>query len=376
MMTLQRAVYSEQQLYEVMVGFWSDHFSIFHYKSRCEYLKTIDDREVIRKHALGKFGDLLKASAHSPAMLFYLDNVLNEKSHPNENYAREIMELHTLGVYGGYTEDDIKEVARCFTGWHINEGGEFVFVEGEHDQGEKTVLGHTIPARGGKSDGDRVLDILIDHPSTRRYVSAKLVRRFVADDPPAALVDACVQTWEASDGDIKAVVRTILTSAEFAAAPPKLKRPFELAVSLLRALNANVNGNNMNIMQHLIRMGQRPFAWPTPDGYPDTAVEWSRNMLHRWNFGLDILANAVPGIAVDWRDLAERGKTDNDAQRILQFYGRLLLGRDLLPQDEQSIWQFALGTDGKPPDMSSDRGHQEMEQVLGLVVASPAFQWR
>ncbi|MBI5959737.1 MAG: DUF1800 domain-containing protein, partial [Chloroflexi bacterium] len=195
---LVRAVYSDRQLYEVMVGFWSDHFSLYHYKDEVAMLKTADDREVIRKHALGHFGDLLRASAHSPAMLIYLDNVLNEKSHPNENYAREIMELHTLGVEGGYTEQDVQEVARCFTGWSVDGRGEFEFKDEWHDPGEKTVLGHVITAGGGKDDGDRVLDILIDHPNTARFVCTKLARRFISDDPPAGVIDSCVASWQAT----------------------------------------------------------------------------------------------------------------------------------------------------------------------------------
>ncbi len=374
LMTLQRALYSERQLYEVMVGFWSDHFSIYHFKDKTHFLKTLDDREVIRQHALGKFGDLLRASAHSPAMLFYLDNVLNEKSHPNENYAREIMELHTLGVTGGYTEQDIQEVARCLTGWSINGSGEFEFKDELHDYGEKTVLGQVISGERGKSDGDAVLDILINHPSTSRYVCTKLVRRFVADDPPPAMVEACVQTWQTHDGDIRQVLRTLLTHPEFENAPPKLKRPFELVTSLLRGLNASFDGN-AELIYLLQRMGNRPFAWTTPDGYPDTAPEWSGGMLHRWNFALDTLANKIPGVKADIWEIAERGKVDKDARDMLRFFGRLLLHRDLTPTDEQTIWQF-VASDGNSPNLKNESGRQIMVEALGLLAASPAFQWR
>lgn len=367
--TLQRALYSERQLYEVVVGFWSDHFSIYHFKEEVHFLKTVDDREVIRKHALGKFSDLLKASAHSPAMLRYLDNTQNEKSHPNENYAREIMELHTLGVDGGYTEQDIREVARCLTGWSMTDNGDFEFRSEWHDDDEKTVLGHTIPAGGGKADGDRVLNILLDHPSTPHFVCTKLVRRFVSDDPPPAMVDACVQTWHSTGGDMREVIRTLLTHPDFDKAPPKLKRPFELVVSLLRGVNASWDGSK-NLLNLLQTMGHRPFGWTTPDGYPDTAPEWSGNMLHRWNFVLDGLANKISGVSVDVWELAERGKVDKDAREMLRFFGRLLLNHDLSPTDEQTIWQAV----GAPPNLKKDK--DRMLEALGLLAASPAFQWR
>lgn len=365
LMTLQRALYSKRQLYEVMVGFWSDHFSIYHFKEEVHFLKTVDDKEVIRKHALGKFGDLLKASAHSPAMLRYLDNTLNEKSHPNENYAREIMELHTLGVTGGYTEQDIQEVARCLTGWSMNSRGEFEFKDELHDYGEKTVLGQTIPAGNGKEDGDRVLEILIHHPSTAHYVCAKLVRRFVADEPPANMVNACVETWQAKAGDIRSVIRTLFNHPEFDSAAPKLKRPFELVTSLLRGFNASYDGST-ELLYLLQTMGNRPFSWVTPDGYPDTAPEWSGGMLHRWNFGLDVVANKIPGVKVDIWELAERGKANKDAREMLRFFGRLLLNHDLNPTDEQTIWQY----------ISDAPNLKKIQDALGLLVASPVFQWR
>ena len=219
--TLVRAAFSERQLYEVMVGFWSDHFSIYHFKDQVAMLKTVDDREVIRPHALGSFGDLLSASAHSPAMLVYLDNVVNEKSHPNENYAREIMELHTLGVDGGYTEQDVQETARAFTGWSVNHNGEFTYIDEWHDYGPKTILGQTVRADGGKEDGNRVLEILINHPSTAQFVCTKLARRFVADDPPPTLVASCTDTWQGTNGDIRSVLKTLFTHPEFVSAPPR-----------------------------------------------------------------------------------------------------------------------------------------------------------
>ncbi|RMF79711.1 MAG: DUF1800 domain-containing protein [Chloroflexi bacterium] len=362
-MTLVRAVYSERQLYEVMVGFWSDHFNIYHFKGDTANLKTVDDREVIRPHALGNFGDMLRASAHSPAMLVYLDNVANEKSHPNENYAREIMELHTLGVDGGYTEHDIKEVARCFTGWSINERGEFIFISNWHDFDEKRVLGHIIRSDDGVSDGDRVLDILLEHPATPRFVCTKLVRRLVADDPPESIVDAAVRAWRGNNGDIAPVLRAIFTHPEFETAPPKLKRPYELLVSLLRVTNASYNGDN-GAINRLDQLGHRPFGWPTPDGFPDTALEWTGNQLGRWNLMIDAFTGSLPGINIDVEALADVGRVHIDDVEALNYFGRLLLKRDLLP-NEVMILRDVAETDTL-----------QAREVLGLLAASPAFQWR
>ncbi len=219
-----RAVYSNRQLEEQLDDFWFNHFNVFADKGADRYLVTEYERDAIRPHVLGKFRDLLEATAKSPAMLFYLDNWQSvgpnapqprgqgnkAKRGLNENYGRELMELHTLGVDGGYTQKDVTEVARCFTGWTINQpqrGGKFVFNPRLHDNGEKVVLGVTIPAGGGESDGEKVLDILAHHPATAHFISKKLAMRFVADDPPAALVDRMAETFLKTDGDIRQVMR-------------------------------------------------------------------------------------------------------------------------------------------------------------------------
>lgn len=344
--TVIRQVYSQRHLHEVMVNFWSDHFSIYHEKEGVRRLKTVDDREVIRPHALGTFRDLLTASAHSPAMLVYLDNVLNEKSHPNENYAREIMELHTLGVNGGYSEADVLEVARCFTGWSVGDNGAFEFKPDWHDDGAKTVLGQSIPAGGGKADGDRVLQILLDHPNTARYVSTKLVRRFVADDPPPQAVDACVTTWRETDGDIAAVLRTLLHHDAFWNAPPRLKRPLQYAVSTLRATNARVRGSAA-LLDWLERMGQRPFNWATPDGFPDVQSAWLGGLVQRWNFAIAAVNGDIEGVMIPLAALAAH---DLPA---------LLLNRPLSDAE-----RAALPANPTPQD------------TLTTILTSPAFQWR
>jgi uncharacterized protein (DUF1800 family) len=303
-------------------------------------------------------------------MLVYLDNVLNEKSHPNENYAREIMELHTLDVEGGYTEQDIQEVARCLTGWSVDRRGGFEYRSEWHDDGEKVVLGHVIPSGGGKGDGDRVLAILIDHPSTAQFVCTKLVRRLVADDPPANLVADCVTTWQATGGDLRQVVQTIFTHSEFPPAPLKLKRPFELLVSLLRATNAQYDGSS-DVIYRLDRLGHRPFGWITPDGYPDTALEWSGNLLGRWNLCLDVLNGEQSGVDIDFGDLVKLGQESSASDDALQFFGRLFLKRDLEVAEARALIQAAGGK-----SLAWDSERADIQNMVGVLAASPAFQWR
>src|SRR5690348_2399206 len=247
---ITRAVLSERQLEEVMVDFWFNHFNVYAQKGAVRWMVPAYEREAIRPHALGRFRDLVRATARHPAMLFYLDNWLSTRADLvlprgpnagrtmglNENYARELMELHTLGVDGGYTQQDVVEVARCFTGWTINapaQGGGFTFNERTHDNGEKTVLGVTIPAGGGKEDGEQVLDILASHPATARFISRELAQRFVADDPPPALIDRMAKTFRETGGDIRAVLATMFNSKEFfsqGAYRAKVKTPFEMIV--------------------------------------------------------------------------------------------------------------------------------------------------
>jgi uncharacterized protein (DUF1800 family) len=230
---LLRAVYSNRQLYELVVDFWENHFSVNGNKDADRLLLTGFDRDAVRPFAFGRFRDLLGAVAHSPAMLFYLDNWQSSvvKKYPatkdkperqtggiNENYARELMELHTLGVDGGYTQKDVQEVARCFTGWTIrkpNEEGTFVFNPAAHDNGEKIVLGQKIPAGGGIADGERVLDILAKHPSTARFVITKLARRFYGDDPPPKVIDTAAQVFLRTNGSIRETLRSLIASRHF-----------------------------------------------------------------------------------------------------------------------------------------------------------------
>jgi uncharacterized protein (DUF1800 family) len=300
-----RAVHSERQLQEVMTDFWFNHFNIFWGKGADRWLTTDFEMNVIRPNAMGKFKDLLMATAKSPAMLFYLDNFQSTSLRGiNENYARELMELHTMGVDGGYTQKDVQEVARAFTGWSI-EGprrtGTFIFRPRVHDPGEKLVLGHRINA-GGIKDGEMVIDILANHPSTARFIATKLVTRFVNDNPPESLVSRVAGVYRNTDGDIREMLRTIFTSSEFyssEAMRSKTKSPFELVVSAIRTLNGTTDGSRA-LAQMIARMGQPLYQYQPPTGFPDRASEWMSNgsIVERLNFAVALTANRIPGTTV------------------------------------------------------------------------------
>src|SRR6266536_3105673 len=356
-----RAVYSERQLQEVLVDFWTNHFNVFAGKGADRWLLVSYDRDTIRPHTLGKFHDLLLATAQSPAMLFYLDNFqsvspnaqlgrrqpaqrdfllggemrrldrdimmsrnpnMKQEGRPrfpqptpntprqkrgiNENYARELMELHTLGVDGGYTQKDVQEVARCFTGWTIrkpNEVGLFFFNPRTHDNAEKIVLGHKIPAGGGISDGDKVLDILARHPSTANFIATKLARRFVGDDPPRSVINRAAATFLKTSGSIRETLRTIITSPEFFSADAyqaKMRTPFEYVAAAMRAVGAETDADS-SVFGWIARMGQPIFGRISPDGYPDRAAQWlaSGAMLERLNFAVALSSNKLKGTHVD-----------------------------------------------------------------------------
>jgi len=320
---LLRAVYSQRQLYEVMVDFWTNHFNVFAAKGADRWLVTSYDRDTIRPHALGRFRELLLATAQSPAMLFYLDNWLSVSPATipnglrpnaasgirrglNENYARELLELHTLGVDGGYTQKDVEEVARCFTGWTIRRPrgeAEFRFEPRMHDRGEKTVLGTRIPAGGGMEDGIKVIDLLARHSSTARFIATKLVRRFVSDDPPASLVAKAMEAFRQSDGDLKAVVRASVSAPEFYAPQvlgAKVKKPLEFVASALRAVEAETDASPP-LLRYLARMGEPLFLAQPPTGYPDVGPSWISpdTLLTRMNFAFDLTSNRIPGTRVN-----------------------------------------------------------------------------
>jgi uncharacterized protein (DUF1800 family) len=365
--TLLRATYSRRQLFEVMCEFWSDHFNIDPGKGDARFTKLHDDATVIRQFALGNFRDLLRASALSPAMLWYLDGRANAKrtpeEKPNENYARELLELHTLGVHGGYTQQDVMDVARCLTGWTVlakkddgfsgallsqrTDRGKVVFRPEAHDNGAKRILGQDIPAGLGEHDLDRVLDAVALHPSTAHYLATKLCTRFIADVPPAPAVDAVARAFAESKGDIKTTLRALFATAEFrASAGVKLKRPLHFVISALRATNASTDAAQP-LIAYLEKMGQAPFRYPTPDGYPLEASHWQATLLWRWKFALALANNRIEGTQIERTHLQRLIGSDHGLMATL-------LNRQSTPAERDAY--FASG-DG-----------------LALLLAAPAFQ--
>lgn len=380
--SLLRAIYSRRQLFEVMVEFWTDHLNIDLEKGDCIYLKPSDDRDVIRKHALGSFRDLIRASATSPAMLVYLDGKSNKviKGQPgktNENYARELMELHTMGVSGGYTQHDVAEAARCLSGWSFDAKRFFAmnqdkafFRQDWHDDGEKTVLGRVIPAGGGKRDLDMLVDLVCAHPSTAKYIAMKLCRRFVSQSPPPSLVDRVAAEFARTQGDIKSLLRVILRSEEFAASRGQLlKRPFKFIVSALRALGADTHAEKP-VLEPLNRMGHGLFQYPTPDGYPDEEMPWMGTLLWRWNFALALAAGKVPGARLDLRALDESlNDGAADVAPLDRWFAHLAGRKPALREREALAAAISSARGGARQTDAADRAG-----VVGLVLASPAFQ--
>ncbi|MBT3336482.1 MAG: DUF1800 family protein [Anaerolineae bacterium] len=371
--TLLQQWKSPSQLYEVMVDFWTNHFNIYIVKNQCRVLKTDDDQAVIRPYALGKFGELLSASAHSPAMLVYLDQATSTRRAPNENYARELLELHTVGVDGGYSHEDVVELARTLTGWSVTgfrdrnqEPGQFSFRRQAHDDGQKQVLGTVVPAGGGIEDGEIILDMLAQHPMTARFISTKLARRFVADDPPASLIEKLSQVFLSTAGDTREMLRTLLHSDEFkASAGQKMKRPLEFFISALRVTDAKIQRTPRALTTYLRQMGQMPFFWSPPTGYPDYAAWWATTsgMLNRWNFALLLTAGEVPGVAINLSTLTADAASAQDLVDLLSI--RFLSKK--LPSDARDILiDFA----------STGSLDKNLPDIAGLILGSPHFQVR
>ena len=447
-----RAVVSERQLEEVMVDFWENHFTVFAGKGPERYFIASYERETIRPHALGNFRQLLGAVAKSPAMLFYLDNWQSaaEPGRPtlecagapragrsaecvqrrsrgrplmrnpqsasriptrglNENYARELLELHTLGVDGGYTQDDIINVARAFTGWTLQpprRDGGFIFRPVMHDAGEKTVLGQRLDAGRGVEDGEQVLDIVAAHPSTARFIATKLARRFVMDDPPESLVDRAAETFQRTKGDIREVVRTIVTSPEFfssAAYRAKVKSPFELVVSALRAMDARPDMTPRSA-QVVARLGQPLFLHQAPNGWPERGDAWMNTgaILNRINFGLAIAGGAVPGARPErWPRYAELASAPRATQVdavIAGFLGgeasvetRQILVRGENPllvecgmrnpdcastAPDSSVMSEDVPAGTRRDPLSRPANLDGLKEVIGLALGAPEFQRR
>jgi uncharacterized protein (DUF1800 family) len=494
-----RAVYSERQLQEVMVDFWTNHFNVFAGKAADRWLLIAYDRDTIRPNTFAKFYDLLKATAESPAMLFFLDNFQsaspnanmdggrmgqrqqqqnqrrgllgmlmgdggarrNRQQQPpqgeggemprpaqqpqqqqqrrsrgiNENYARELMELHTLGVDGGYTQKDVQEVARCFTGWTIidprgyrsaalqqmgggrmnmdDNAGQFYFNARLHDDGEKMVLGHKIPAGGGVRDGQMVLDILAHHPATAKFIATKLARRFVSDNPSPALVSRVAAAFTKSDGDIRATLRALFASPEFNSAESyraKIKTPFELAISSIRTLGGETNGGP-GLHQWIAKMGEPLYMYQAPTGYPDMAENWVNTgaLLERLNFGLALASNRIPGTRVDLARFSGNAEKDSsNHEQVMERFLEVIVRGDVSPKTKATLLRQlkeplpvtpppintpSMMTDGdammRPAGGGGGRRNQqgqvamadlskvsnpEAVKAVGLILGSPEFQ--
>lgn len=433
-----RAVESNRQLYEVLADFWSNHFNVDVRKGPCQVLKVVDEREVIRPNVFGKFRDLLEASAKSPAMLFYLDNAQNSAPREpgpgeerlrsrvreqvpgtapdpvnagkprvvggiNENYAREIMELHTLGVDGGYTQKDVQEVARCFTGWGINlRTGGFEFHPRRHDDGAKTVLGHILPPGGGAKDVEWVLDILARHPSTAKFIATKLCQRLVADDPPAALVERVAGVFRATDGDLRKVVEAIIYSPEFyfpATYRAKIKSPFEYAVSAVRAAGGMMTpegsagppltarlavetgatfGRGMDriagarrktLNLSIIELGQALFAYQAPTGYPEDSRKWvnAGALISRMNFSLALAEGKFSDVSLPTDDLL-RGVDIDKPDLVLNRLDEVLLQGRMSDATRATLEKQTFG----PYDSATSTVN--VPQLVALMLGSPEFQ--
>lgn len=363
-----------------MVDFWTNHFSVDHNSAQTLRMsKTLDDR-AIRQHALGKFSDLLFANAKGVAMQFYLDNYVNVKSAPQENYARELMELHTLGVDGGYTEADVKEVARAFTGWGFTRGNlQFYFNARNHDTDAKTVFGIKLPANRGIEDGEAVLKMLAEHSSTAKFIAGKLVKRFVSDAPPANLVERVANSFLRTNGDIRAMLRTIFASVEFtAAADLKVKRPIELIVSALRVTEAVIGGQTYGraIYARLEQLGQMFCAWPAPNGYPDSTAYWINTTawLSRWNFAFALAEGTLDaGIKINALSLANSAKTP---ESLVDSLAERVLRRSLSAADRATLLASAANSDPIDRQISANLLPTRAAEVLALLLSSRYFTYR
>ncbi len=419
MAKVTRAIYSQRQLQQVMDDFWFNHFNVFAGKGEDRYYLTSYERDVIQPHALGRFKDLLTATAKSPAMLFYLDNYLSAdpraaqrqaaergmrqqrrrggfggprpSANPqqakknerglNENYGRELMELHTLGVDGGYTQKDVTEVARCFTGWTIEKPRqypEFKFDDRLHDPDPKLVLGKKIHA-GGMKDGEQVIDLLVHYPSTAKFISTKLARRFVSDNPPPALVSRMAQTFQSSDGDIRAVLKTMIWSPEFWSRESyraKIKTPLELVVSAVRALGTDV-GTPMPLVQWVGRIGEPLYQCQPPTGYSDKADMWVNTgaLLNRLNYSLALAGNKMRGARTDVTSLLGV-EPSADPKAALDRAVQVFLGGQAGPTTVETLEKQLDNPQVLQAKLDDPRKQVDLGVVAGLVLGAPEFQRR
>ncbi len=398
--TLYRAIASRKQLFEVMVELWSNQFNVYHPEEFVSRVKTWDDREVFRKHALGNFRDLVHGSASSPAMLRFLNANRNTKAGPNENYARELMELHTLGVDGGYTEQDVKEVARAFTGWRYgNDNWAFEFNGGDHADGPYDVLGRTITERGVMA-GRAVIDRLVDHPSCARHVARRLCLHFVSDAPSERII-ADVAAVFGADGDIRAMLRVLLNHDEFKSSfaapdggPAKLRRPMSHWAGALRALEVDpgilltqipedaydgegiVRYGDDRAEDFLQRMDHLPFRWPAPDGYPATGPWWSgmHVLVGRWNYAMALVEGRLRGMDPDLVGATTRAGIAHTADALVDHWADRVVGRPLSTDDRDRLVAF-VGR-GATGALSAADVAVRLPLLVALLLDSPYFTWR
>jgi uncharacterized protein (DUF1800 family) len=406
-----RAAYSERQLNEVMVDFWMNHFNVYAAKGLDRVFMTSFEQDAIRPHIWGRFEDLLMATAKSPAMLFYLDNAQSaaaEDQRPprpmrgslrrvlfanedetaapkkkrasglNENYARELMELHTLGVDGGYNQKDITELARVLTGWSIDrrggEPGGFLFRPRVHDIAAKTVLGHLFPPGGGIEEGEMMIQILAHHPATARHIARQLVERLVADDPPQELVERVARKFLATDGDLRQTVRAIVESTEFYDPRyyrAKVKSPFEYAVSAVRAAGGQTDGA-LPVLKAIAQMGEPLYLCQPPTGYSDASAAWVNTgaLMARLNFALALAANKIPGTEMDVERLVDR-QDAGDPKKSVGALARALAGGELSDETRETIEKRLQSIPAPSTDPSANT---QLPLVAGLILGSPEFQ--
>ena len=381
---LIRAVHSRNQLEEVLVDFWFNHFNVYIIDGFQRFSTIAYERDAIRPHALGRFRDLLGATAEHPAMLYYLDNYLSTvtRTDPatgalrqglNENYGRELLELHTVGVDAGYTQEDVFDAARCFTGWtidNVRDSGRFVYRPANHDSGTKQIFGLNLPGGGGREDGDKLLDYLAQHPATARFVSRRLVERFVSDDPPQRLVNKCAARFLGTGGDIRAVMKALIESPEFwaeASGPGKPKNPFEFVVSALRALDAQVTESAF-LARALQGMGMPLYGSLPPTGYSNKGADWLNpsSHLNRLNFALDVAVGSIRGASVNVPAMIRNHGVDpRDPAAVAAFMSEQVFARAMSPRTYSAA--SSVGVAG-PVSVAG--------RVAGLCLASPGFQRR
>lgn len=377
-----RSVHARNQLQEVLVDFWFNHFNVNIADGYDRVATAFYERDAIRPHVLGKFPDLLGATAAHPAMLYYLDNYLSTASRVdprtgrlilglNENYGRELLELHTVGVDAGYTQEHVFDASRCFTGWTIDfRRGAFLFRAENHDKNAKSVFGLEVPAGGGQSDGEKLLQYLAFHDATAHFVSRKLCQRFVSDDPPVALVARCARAYQSTEGDIREVMRTILGSAEFwyeAFGAGKAKTPLEYAASALRAVDAEVS-NGGPVAGHVSTMGMPLYQCLPPTGYSARGADWLNPSSHlaRMNFALDLVSGGISGVSVDAARVARSsGASPDDPRSVATALSAQIFGRGL---SAQTLDVASRVSRTGVPSVAA--------RVAGVVLASPEMQVR